>query len=87
MTCQYPGTNHSDDNFTVYHGADPLHLCGYHVSRGVQAALDAIADAQAAITCESCNTQLNADSIDAYFSPALCDDCNLDRAIKLEAAN
>ena len=42
MSCQYPGTNHSDDTFTVYHGADPLELCGYHAGRGVQAALDAI---------------------------------------------
>lgn len=84
MSCQYPGANHSDDTVTVYHGAEPLELCGYHAGRGVQAALDAIADAEAAITCESCNTQLNADSVDAYFTPALCDDCNLDRAIELE---
>jgi Zn finger protein HypA/HybF involved in hydrogenase expression len=71
----------------VYHGAvEPLTLCGYHASRGVQAALDAIADEAAAITCESCNTQLNADKIDAYFTPALCDDCNMDRAIELEGA-
>lgn len=84
MTCQHPRNNHSDDTFTVYHGADPLQLCGYHVQRGVQAALDAIADAEAAITCETCNTQLNADRVDSYFTPALCDDCNLDRAIKLD---
>lgn len=42
MTCQYPSDNHSDDTITVYHGTDPLELCGYHAGRGVQAALDAI---------------------------------------------
>lgn len=54
MTCQHPGTNHSDDTFTVYHGADPLELCGYHAGRGVQAALDAIADAAAKLGVCNC---------------------------------
>jgi hypothetical protein len=85
MTCQYPSDNHSEDLLAVYHGeTEPLTLCGYHESRGLQYALDAIADAEAAITCESCNTQLNADKVDSYFTPTLCDDCNMDRAIALD---
>lgn len=32
--CAFPGTNHSDDGVTVWHGAAvPLLLCGYHASR------------------------------------------------------
>lgn len=32
--CVFPGTNHSDDEVTVWHGAAvPLLLCGYHASR------------------------------------------------------
>lgn len=32
--CQDPGTNHSTDTVTVWHGRpEPLVLCGYHESR------------------------------------------------------
>lgn len=51
--CAYPSYNHSDDTVTVYHGADPLELCGYHAGRGVQAALDAIEEEQAHATCKA----------------------------------
>jgi hypothetical protein len=32
--CQYPSSNHSGDQYTVYHGEiNPLHLCGYHATQ------------------------------------------------------
>lgn len=32
--CDHPGTNHSNDRVTVWHGrTTPLALCGYHASR------------------------------------------------------
>ncbi|MBG6106581.1 hypothetical protein [Frigoribacterium sp. CG_9.8] len=34
MKCKHPGTNHSTDITTVWHGAPaPLTLCGYHASK------------------------------------------------------
>jgi hypothetical protein len=51
--CAHPSDNHSDDTLTVYHGADPLELCGYHAQRGVQAALDAIEEEEAHARCEA----------------------------------
>lgn len=40
---------------------------------------------QAAITCETCSTQLDAHRVESYLTPVLCDDCNLDRALELDA--
>lgn len=40
MTCQHPGTNHSKDRVTVYHGnPQPATLCGYHAKYHLRDAL------------------------------------------------
>lgn len=69
--CEYPGDNHSADSFTVYHGADPLTLCGYHAGRGVQAALDAIAAQPTGDECENCDALIEGGTPFTRY----CDDC------------